>query len=439
MAGALRRPVGPLSGRRVAVVGAGWAGLATAVALVEREARVTVLEAGPLVGGRARSDSADPEAFDNGQHILIGAYTRTLDLLRRTGTLPEDVLWRCPLSLRHADGTGLTLPEGWPPLAFARAIMGFVGLSWGERAAMLREAIRWSLAGFECGGEMTVATLCQPLPQAVRVRLIDPLCVAALNTPADKASARVFLRVIKDSMFGGQGSSDLLLPRRPLAELLPVPAVSWLGQQGARVETVHRARELTREGAAWDLDGQRYDGVVLACGARESARLARPFDSHWSARAEAMQYEPIVTIYVRAPAARLPAPMTALFDGPDHPAQFVFDHGAVGGTPGRHAFVISGAARWVEAGSSATADATLRQAREQLGSARWPAGASVESFRAERRATFSCTPGLQRPSTQVAPGLVAAGDHVEGPYPATLEGAVRSADLAVAALVAALG
>ena len=50
----------------------------------------------------------------------------------------------------------------------------------------------------------------------------------------------------------------------------------------------------------------------------------------------------------------------------------------------------------------------------------------------EKRATFACTPGLLRPSMQVSAGLLACGDYVEGPYPATLEGAVRSA-LAVAA------
>ena len=44
----------------------------------------------------------------------------------------------------------------------------------------------------------------------------------------------------------------------------------------------------------------------------------------------------------------------------------------------------------------------------------------------EKRATFACTPGLVRPAQGVAPGLWACGDYVEGPYPATLEGAVRS-------------
>jgi hydroxysqualene dehydroxylase len=49
----------------------------------------------------------------------------------------------------------------------------------------------------------------------------------------------------------------------------------------------------------------------------------------------------------------------------------------------------------------------------------------------EKRATFACTPGLQRPSNQIAPGLLVCGDYVAGPYPATLEGAVRSAQQAV--------
>ena len=44
----------------------------------------------------------------------------------------------------------------------------------------------------------------------------------------------------------------------------------------------------------------------------------------------------------------------------------------------------------------------------------------------EKRATFACTPGLLRPAPHIAPGLLACGDYIQGPYPATLEGAVRS-------------
>jgi hypothetical protein len=71
----------------------------------------------------------------------------------------------------------------------------------------------------------------------------------------------------------------------------------------------------------------------------------------------------------------------------------------------------------------------LTQARAQLGLLLQAVQTIVE-----KRATFACTPGLLRPAQEIAPGLLVCGDYVVGPYPATLEGAVRSALLAVQAL-----
>ena len=63
---------------RVAVIGAGWAGMAAAIAHAQAGRRVTVFEAARTVGGRARAVQATlpdgtPVTIDNGQHILIGA------------------------------------------------------------------------------------------------------------------------------------------------------------------------------------------------------------------------------------------------------------------------------------------------------------------------------------------------------------------------------
>ena len=92
---------------RLAVVGAGWAGLACAVEAVRQGHAVTVFEAAPNVGGRARRvDDMHGMALDNGQHILIGAYSATLQLMRDVGVDPERALLRLPLSLRFADGGG---------------------------------------------------------------------------------------------------------------------------------------------------------------------------------------------------------------------------------------------------------------------------------------------------------------------------------------------
>jgi predicted NAD/FAD-dependent oxidoreductase len=73
----------------------------------------------------------------------------------------------------------------------------------------------------------------------------------------------------------------------------------------------------------------------------------------------------------------------------------------------------------------------LHQAQAQLGLALQPVQTVVE-----KRATFACTPALSRPPMPIAPGLWACGDYVAGPYPATLEGAVRSGWAAGAALSA---
>jgi hypothetical protein len=106
----------------------------------------------------------------------------------------------------------------------------------------------------------------------------------------------------------------------------------------------------------------------------------------------------------------------------------VFDRGQLGGPDGLLAFVISGAQPWVDQGAEATVRATIEQARAALGRSL----THVQTL-TEKRATFRCTPGLQRPSMAIAAGLYAAGDHVAGPYPATLEGAVRSGLAAIRA------
>ena len=101
---------------RLAVIGGGWAGLAAAVEAVSLGAAVTLFEMAPTLGGRARSLEGLEPALDNGQHILIGAYTDTLALMRRVGGDPDADLLRMPLRLRYPDRETLRLPPGPPTL-----------------------------------------------------------------------------------------------------------------------------------------------------------------------------------------------------------------------------------------------------------------------------------------------------------------------------------
>jgi len=433
---------------KVAVIGAGWAGCAAAVEATRLGHSVTLFESARVAGGRARrvdsSLKGQALALDNGQHILIGAYTETLRLMQTLGVDPGSSLQRLPLRLQFPGGEGLAFPRSavfasWPggprwPAAWQAAwgIAMARGWSWGDKASLLRLALRWRAAGFACAPSLSVAALCKGLsPRALR-GLVEPLCVSALNTPADRASAQVFLRVLKDALFSQPGGADLLLPRTDLSALLPDAALAWLAARGPAPRLGVRVQALTRSATGWqlsesgsaDLDNteENFDAVLLACPPQEAARLVTGTKADWAAQATGLQHEPIATVYARvvsgeSSANKLLQPMLALHCSADAPAQFVFDRGQLGGPAGLLAFVVS-----ASVGDKAQLSAqVLAQGQAQL-------GLELELVQTivEKRATFACTPGLLRPAAQIAPGLLACGDYVAGPYPATLEGAVRS-------------
>jgi squalene-associated FAD-dependent desaturase len=421
----------------LAVIGAGWAGLAAAVAATRNGQGVTVFESSRALGGRARSlptglADGSPTTLDNGQHILIGAYSATLRLMQEIGIDPASVLLRLPLTLRFPDGSGLALPELPAPLDAALGIARARGWSLADKACMLAASLRWQLARFRCEASVTVAALCRSLTPRVMAELIEPLCVSALNTPAARASGQVFLRVIRDALFGrahgSWGGSNLLLPRVDLGRAFPEGAAQWLAGRGSRVVTGHRVQAIAPQGGGWSVDGEGFDAVLLACPPWEAARLVRSAGidaSAWLAQADALTHEAIATVYVTG-GPRLPLPMLALRSAAGAPAQFVFDRGQLGGPAGLLAFVVSA--------SDADRELLQQQVLEQARALGWQGLQPLQTV-VEKRATFACTPGLQRPGIRLAPGLLACGDYVQGPYPATIEGAVRSA-LEAASLLA---
>ena len=453
---------------KLAVVGAGWAGMAAAVTAAEAGVDVTVFEANRVLGGRARALTVSlPDGhrltLDNGQHILIGAYREALGLMQTVGVDLPSALLQLPLGLPQPDGSGLQTPAwaaGWPaPLDALAAIATARGWTWGDRLGLLKASLGWRLRGFAARPGQTVSDLCWDLPPRVVDELIEPLCVSALNTPGDLASAQVFLTVLRDALFGrghpGMGPSHLLLPRTDLSALLPETAAHWLQWEHAGHTRLHRGARISalqRRAGQWLLlgvqDGQlfedAFDHLIWATAAGPAAqamnqasalareshddRIARPLGD-WARLAAALPYTAITTVYVLAPDQQLRAPLLALPSAPDAPAQFVFDRGQMQprnpAAQGVMAFVVSAS----EGDRDTLQAAVLQQASEQLGLQRLRALQTV----VEKRATFACTPGLVRPPTPIAPGLWAAGDYVEGPYPATLEGAVRSGSAAARA------
>lgn len=428
--------------------------MAAAVEAASLGLDVTVFEATRTLGGRARAlitekPDGTPITLDNGQHILIGAYSETLTLMQRVGVKLPQVLLALPLSLPYPDGTGLQTPAWaarWPaPLDALAAIATARGWTWGERLALIRASLGWQLAGFRCAPTLTVEDLCESLPDRVVQELIEPLCVSALNLPSSHASATVFLNVMRDALFGrgaaGFSASSLLLPRTDLSGLLPDAAAGWLqAQHGTttRIRPGTRITGLRAHAGQWHLTGdgvsETFDRVIWATPASTAAQILLAHEDEdealnealasWALSAHALDFTAITTVYAHAAGARLPSPMLALRAEPDaqtSPAQFVFDRGQLSPTDA----AAQGVLAFVVSASSGERDdlqaRVLQQGARQLGLSLQPLLSVVE-----KRATFACTPNLERPDAQIAPGLYAAGDYVQGPYPATLEGAVRS-------------
>jgi len=478
------------AGRRVAVVGAGWAGLAAAVALHDRGYAVTVLEAGRTPGGRARRVThADFDLpLDNGQHILLGAYSDTLALMRRLGCAPDRLLVRLPLALASLDGAfRLRAPRLPAPLHAAYALLTARGLDGKARMAALRlmralQRAQWRLPAADSVADL-LARHGQP-ESAVRW-LWEPLCLAALNTPVAHADAQLFAHVLRDSLAGARAASDLLLPRVDLSALWPDAAAALCDvRYGVTVRRVEPGADSVR------IDGETYDAAILAVPPANAARMLGEALDRSPARVESMpgagaalgdgavlgtgavrtggatirqdeptshadlaarlfsfEYSPIATLNLRLEAPwRLPMPMMMLREDAarGHDGQWLFDRAALAGdsSRGELSIVVSAAARLADRlardDRAAVMAPLIEQVREQAargGLADLPAIAHAELL-VDKRATFLATPGLARPGNATPwPGLCLAGDWTDTGYPAVLEGAVRSGQRA-AALIA---
>lgn len=407
----------------VAVVGGGWAGCAAALTLAEAGVAVTLYEAGHTLGGRARSVDIEGQPLDNGQHILLGAYEQTLQLIARLNPAasPAD-LWRLPLTLDQPPDFSLACPRLPAPLHLLVGLLSARGLSWRDKLA----AARWAhglLNGTDTPAHLSVSQLTRSQPEKLRRLLWHPLCVSALNTPPDMASAKVFRGMIRAAFGGRNQHSDLLLPRRDLTALFPAPAAARVVELGGEVRLACRVTMLdaaadavtvgTRDGSA------AYSQVILAVAPQHLAGLAAAIPQlepvlHGVA---AYAYQPIATAYFQYdPAFRLEKPLFALTDGP---AQFVFDRGQSHGQPGLLALVASAAANL----SADWADQAAAQLQRiaQPGSPRW------RKSIVEKQATYACVPNMARPAVHTAhPRIFLAGDYTAGPYPATLESATQS-------------
>jgi squalene-associated FAD-dependent desaturase len=425
------------------------------VTLAEAGLRVTLLERATTLGGRARRVAHDGIAVDNGQHLLTGAYRQTLELIARVHEADgvAGLFHRLPLTLRpfgahRPDSVALTAWSAPGPLHLAGGVLAARGLTWGERVALILDFRRIARSDFRRAAGETVAQCFAGTPRRAFDAVWGPLCLAALNTPPDRASAQVFARVLRAAFSGRARDSDFLVPAVDLSACFPDAAARFVGNRGGSVRVGASVGGVARCAAGIALrvgkDTEVFGAAVVAVGPHQLAATigveaaGEPAWGERLAQVGALAYESITTIYIGF-AAPVPfaIPMLRLDDSP---GQWAFDRsaalgrGSARGAQNLVAVVISAGGphdALEQSTLAAQAEAQLRRLAPGL-----PAVAWTRVF-AERRATYACTPALARPAAgRVSPGVYLAGDYTDSEFPATLEAATRSGVAAARALIA---
>ncbi|MFA6120778.1 MAG: hydroxysqualene dehydroxylase HpnE [Sideroxydans sp.] len=414
----------------VGVIGGGYAGMAAAAELTSRGINVTVFESAKQLGGRARGVLHNDTQLDNGQHLLLGCYRETLRLIELVGGNIENDFLCLPLQLDLHGQFSLKAPRLPAPLHLLVALLNAQGLTWSERMKAAGFMLKLQGLKFKLEQDKTVKQLLAEFGQDadLTLKLWEPLCIAALNTPIHKASAQVLLNVLHDALNRKRADSDMLLPRIDFTALLPQRAADYVEQHGGKVHlscgvgTIACKEDgielVTAEGT------HTFSHVICAAPPSVAAKLlcTIPEMARTVSQIEALEQQPIYTVYLQYPLhVRLPHPMIGLHQ---RFSQWLFDKGQIAAQHGLLAAVISAEGIHQDLSQEALAEKVIVELREEFGIVAQPDWFKVI---AEKRATFCCSPDLDRPTQRTAiPNLLLAGDYTAGDYPATLEGAVLS-------------
>jgi hydroxysqualene dehydroxylase len=398
------------------IIGAGVAGLSTAVHLLKRGAKITLHESAGHAGGRCRSfdDVALGCRIDNGNHLLLSGNEAALEYLTligaKDGLVGPDKAAFPFLDLQTGErwtvemGTG---PVPWWIFSAARRVPG-------SRPADYWRALRLAWAG----DDATVAE-CLGADNILFKRFWEPLAVAVLNTAAEEGAASLLWPVIRETFGRGAAACRPLITRVGLSESFIDPALRFLGARRAGFVANHRLRALRLENdrvTALAFDGDEValaggDTVVLAVPPRIAAELVPSLVAPDRSCA-------IVNGHFRLPSASSHFLLLGLVGGM---AQWLFVRGDVASV------TVSAADALADDDADAIAAKLWNEIRHALGLSEAPLPA--HRIVKEKRATFAQTPdqARRRPPTRTCwKNLFLAGDWTRTGLPATIEGAVRS-------------
>jgi squalene-hopene/tetraprenyl-beta-curcumene cyclase len=420
---------------RVAVVGAGLAGLAAGLELKTAGSRVELFERNRLLGGRATSFEIDGTEVDNGQHVFLACCTEFIGFARRCGMDGQLRLQeRFDARVLSRDGIAGRLRAGSLPAPF-HLLSSFVVYPHLTAAGKLRIARALASVSFRHAhadtaddtGESFEAWLRRNgQTEETRRAFWDPFFIPALNAPFDRVSSDDALFVLRTAFLRDAGAARFGFSKVPLAHLAAAAAAELDAVHlSTAVISIEPNASAATSGVTLSLskgDSVTFDAVVLAVPPRQVAKVLGDPQRYGVANLDAYDAYPIVDVHLWHDAGSAGVDFAAAIESP---VQWIFEK-----APGYLCCSMSAAEAYLNlptAKLEALAWHEVQAFLPQLQDAKLTRSAVT------RNPEATWLPRIGTPRTRQStshPAIAIAGAWTETEWPDTMESAIRSGQLA---------
>ena len=418
---------------KVVIIGGGFAGLSSAVFLLQKGYEVDIYEASPKLGGRAYSfiDERSGDCVDNGQHILMGCYKETLRFLKLIGA-EKNLIYQSKLKVPFVDKEmGLVALEAGKivyPFNLLNAIFRFGAIGIKEKFGIVKLFSKLFLLDTCDLKGLTVREwlwIEKQNEKAVKA-FWEIICIGAMNTGLENASAEIFAGILKEIFFKGNKAATILLPEKGLTQMYCESACSFINNSGGKVflsskiDTIEINGNRVTEIRAGNKIISDFDYVVSSVPFHS---LQKILPSEMSESFNKLENSPILNLHLWLTENRFTEKYYGLIDSKVH---WVFNHKSY------ITITISDAGKLIEKSKEELFELVTNELIKYFSFFKKEQVLNYKVIK-EKRATFipSESSSDYRPSTKTnIENLLLAGDWINTGLPATIEGAVKSGRMA---------
>ncbi|MFM2344240.1 MAG: hypothetical protein RLZZ210_850 [Pseudomonadota bacterium] len=443
-----------IKNKRIAIIGAGWSGLSCAYHLsksknINSNLSIDLFESSNLLGGRARGFEHKNYTLDNGQHILVGAYTQSLNIIcdihskinqdknnnlddifklydmqwhvKNVFSLKSEKILKHKIMQKFALGLNIKLLfnilASNIPLNFKLELIYII---------LKLKLVDYSFSKINQNNKynQTIHTVADwyhhyKISNFLQQHFFTPLCLSALNTNIEDACIERFLHALKLTI----GSNDefkakLIVPNLDLTSLFSLPIANYLSNldnfklhMSSAIKNI-QSINIDDDNSKWILNNNssnHYDIVIVATPYNITQSLLNELLEHKLGIKNYLpniEHMPITTIYVETKAKINPEIPFLVYND-----DIIFQKD-------NNLWAIVCSAKYLS-----DDDVSLKLTDYIL---QFNSSFTLIKRICEKRATFKCTPKHQFISNNPCENLYVCGDYLHAKYPATLEAAVES-------------